>query len=231
MSIQFLINESLRKEQEKKREPSDKFKPHLLGRCYRAQIWAKANEPQTNPPDERALRIFKCGHLFHDFVQGFLPPSQVEVKCEDDMFKGRTDIVTDDTVYDVKSVHSFSFHYSNKPDYDVRKEKYHNWLQLTFYADHLKKLKMVLVNISKDDMCINEYVEFTSKWKDDLIVEKACLNTAWSEYPDLKPNALPRFNKECKYCSYLDKCKEIETNGNRQHPLDKRIQKKVAKRK
>jgi len=223
MSLQQLINEALRKRYEEKRESSGKFIPSLLGRCFRNQILTKAQVPASNPPDDRALRIFKCGSLFHDFVQNFLPANQTEVPCETEDFKGRADIVTEDSVYDIKSVHSASFWYMSKAGYDVKKEKYHNWLQLAYYADVLKKEKIVLVQISKDDMCINEYVDFTNKWQTELINEKEQLKIYWLNYNDDKtlPTAIPRFNKECKYCNYLDKCKEIEKDGHREHPFDK----------
>lgn len=216
MSLQQLINESLKKEQQERlnKERSGKFSPSLLGRCFRCQILNRAGITPSNPPDERALRIFRCGKLFHDFVQNFLPNHQIEILCENDDFKGYADIVTEDTVYDIKSVHSGSFWYCKKEDYDVKKEKYHNWLQLTYYAWILKKPKIVLVQISKDDLCINEYVDFTDKWLENLQHEVDLLREEWKNYPKL-PKAEPRFNKEGKYCSYRDKCKEIEIGDKR----------------
>ena len=225
MSLQQLINEKLRKEQEERKEGSGKFAPYLLGRCFRCQILTRAKVTPSNPPDDRALRIFKCGKLFHDFVQNFLPDNQTEIRCETEDFKGRADIVTEDSVYDIKSVHSASFFYANKPGYDVKKEKYHNWLQLAFYASVLKKEKIILVQISKDDMCINEYVDYTNKWEEELNAEKITLLSFWNSYQratiDPLPEAMTRFNKECKYCNYIDYCKGIEKDGNREHPLDK----------
>jgi hypothetical protein len=209
MSLQQLINEFLKKEQESYIKTSDKFYPSLLGRCFRLQILNRAGIPPSNPPDERTLRIFKCGGLFHDFVQKFLPENQVEVPCETDDFKGRADIVTEDSVYDIKSVHSNSFWYSSKETYDIKKEKYHNWLQLAFYGWVLKKPKLVLVQISKDDLCINEYADFTEKWLDNLQHEINLLKKYWNEYPAL-PLPEPRFKNECKYCNYLDYCKGVD---------------------
>ena len=224
MSLQTLINEKLRQEDEKRKDklPSNKFIPSLLGRCFRIQILKRANIPPSNPPDERTLRIFKSSSLFHDFVQQFLPPFQVEVSCETDDFKGRADVVTEDSVYDIKSVHSGSFWYSKKEGYDIKKEKYHNWLQLAFYGWVLKKEKLVLIQISKDDLCIDEYADFTSHWLESLHEEIDILQFLWKEYEEQKsiPKAEPRFNNECKYCNYLDYCKKEEADGNREHPCD-----------
>lgn len=231
MSIQQLINQALRKKYEEKRETSGKFAPYLLGRCFRNQIWAKAGIKSSNPPDDRVLRIFKVGSLFHDFIQNFLPEHQIEVKCETDDFKGRADIVTEDSVYDVKSVHSQSFWYMNKPNYDIKTEKFHNWLQLTYYAWVLKKEKIVLVQISKDDLCINEYVDFTSKWLDTLQTEVDQLRWYDGIYEKGElPTAEPRFNKECKYCNYLDLCKKEEENGDRIHPNTKLLKNSQSRR-
>lgn len=229
MSLQKKINEELAKKQEErnKRESSHKFYPSLLGRCFRCQVFTRAGIVASNPPDDRTLRVFKCGELFHDFVQGFIPDTQIEVPCVTDDYSGRADVVTEDTVYDIKSVHSYSFHYSNKAGYDVRKEKYPNWLQLAYYAWVLQKKKMCLVQISKDDLCINEYVGFTDKWRDKLQAEMDELRWHWGNFLTLKapPPAKPRAyitvkapNKECDpYCDFLDYCKGVEHDADRRH--------------
>jgi len=219
MSLQALINEALLKAQEerKNRERSGKFSPSQLGRCFRCQICNRANIPQSNPPDERSLRIFKCGHLFHDFVQSFIPDNQTEVLCENDDFKGFADVINGEVVYDIKSVHSGSFWYAQKEGYDVKKEKYHNWLQLAYYAWILKKPRIALVQISKDDLCINEYGDFTERWLDKLQAEIDELRWHWGNYSTQQalPSASPRFNREGKYCAYRDYCKGVESEYKR----------------
>ena len=223
--LQELINKSLRGQDEKKKDRvrSGKFSPSMLGMCYRKQILNRANVPQSNPPDDRSLRVFKCGQLFHDFVQSFIDENKcIEVHCESEDFNGFADIVTEDTVYDIKSVHSKSFWYSKKPGYDVKKEKFNNWLQLAYYADVLKKEKMVLVFISKDDMCIEEYEQPLHDWQIELVKEFTNLKTQWDKKPELPP-AEPRTKWDCGYgsnrCQYYNHCKEIETNANREHPF------------
>ena len=219
MSLQQLINEDLAKGQEerKTRERSGKFSPSSLGVCPRAQILNRANITQSNPPDERALRIFKCGNLFHDFVQGFIPDNDCEVLCENDDFKGFADIVSADSVYDIKSVHSKSFWYGKRDGYDIRKEKRHNWLQLAYYAWILKKKKIILVQISKDDMCISEHADFTDKWLDELQAEIDLLRWHWEKYTTIKelPEAKPINNWEGTYCNWKDYCKGVEIEYKR----------------
>src|SRR3990172_13175395 len=65
-TVQQLIDEALVRPE---REGSGKYKPSNFGRCYRMQYWARKNEPQSNPPDERTLRVFKCGNHFEEWVK------------------------------------------------------------------------------------------------------------------------------------------------------------------
>ena len=212
--MQNMINEALLKEQEerKDRKGSGKWKPSMLGRCYRAHYWARKGEQQTNPPDERTLRVFKVGHLFHDFVQGFIPDAQTEIEVADDDFYGFADVVGQDCVYDIKSQHSRAFWYMEKKGFDIAKEKYTNWLQVMLYCRLLKKPKGVLVFVSKDDLCIAEYADFLSKWDAELDKEINTLNGFWKS-DKLPPAEARAYNgKECEYCNYKDKCGGIE-NG------------------
>lgn len=205
-----MIDESLAKKQKERegKEPSGFISPSQLGRCFRFQYWQRKGEAYSNPIDARTLRVFACGNLFHDFVQQFLPPHQVEVECQKDDIRGRADIVTTDTIYDIKSMHSKGFFYLSKQGYDITKEKESNWLQLAVYATILNKPKIKLVLISKDDLCINEYEDKTAEWGDKLARELYWIRKYWVEG---LPDAIPRAygGKECDYCSYLKKCKEI----------------------
>ena len=215
--IQHLIDEALAKEQEERKDRvrSGKWSPSSLGRCYRAQYWNRKNEPVTNPPDARTLRVFRCGQLFHDFVQQYLPEHQVEVEIDTPNLKGFADIVTEDTVYDIKSQHSGAFWYMQKADYKVEEKKLPNILQVMTYAVYLKKPFGCLVFISKDDMSIAEYRFATADWEDKVNNELDILDQLWIN--DTLPPAEPRCYKdartgkfkECQYCNYKDKCKEV----------------------
>jgi len=212
-SIQQKIDEALKKEQEKERTHSGKYWISSLGRCLRFQYWQMKNEPQTNPVDSRTLRVFKCGSLFHDFVQGFVNgQAQTEVLTETDELKGRADIVTDDEVIEIKSQHSFAFHYMRKETYDIVKEKECNILQLMTYAWILKKPKGRLIFVSKDDLCIAEYSFFLEHWKskiqDEVDILRYYMGEGQNEIPPAKPRAYG--GNEKKYCPYADKCPECK---------------------
>ena len=118
--IQKLINDKLLAEQNKRKDRvrSGMWSPSSFGRCYRLQYWNRKNEPQSNPPDERALRVFKVGHFFHDFVETIIkdqhPQAETEVLVKKDDVLGFADIVLPDEVIDIKSQHSKSFWYMEK---------------------------------------------------------------------------------------------------------------------
>jgi hypothetical protein len=217
--LQQKVNEALRLKYEQGllRERSGLYSPSSFGRCFRAQFWNRKNELKTNPPDERSLRIFAVGNLFHDFVQQFYPDAQKEVEVKTDDCMGYADIVNGDCVYDIKSQHSRAFWYMQKSGYDVNKEKLPNIMQVCFYGKILGKSKGVLVFISKDDLVIQEYAFEVDKFWNVIREEIDTLVGYWSR--DLLPPASPRVygtdkdgsSRECmKYCSYRDKCFKLQ---------------------
>ena len=214
--IEKLINDAIQKEQDarKDRVRSGMWNPSSFGCCFRSQYWNRKNVEPSDPKDARTLKLFKAGKLFHDFVQGLLTEveSEVEVKTFDTF--GYADIVLEDTVIDIKSQHSRAFWYMEKSNYDVFKEKRHNWLQVAHYARILGKPKCGLFFISKDDLWCAEYYSNTDFWTSALDEEMTQLRHFWNT--DTLPPAEPRaFSTECKYCSYLTKCKG-KKNGNSQ---------------
>lgn len=215
--IQKLIDDHLKALNDKRadRVPSGKFKPSLYGACYRRQYWAKMNEPVTDPEDERGLRVFYAGQLFHNFVQQFFGDAEKEVLCETEYSKGFADLVTADEVVDLKSQHSMSFWHMAKSE-DIYKDKFNNWLQVAFYAVKLGKKYCRLVFISKDDLCIQEYVMETEKIKPDLENEVEILTSIVS-LPPANPRLYFKVKtgkfEECTYCSWKSKCKGTSCNS------------------
>jgi hypothetical protein len=214
ISIQSLIDKALIRPE---RERSGKFNPSSFGGCYRKQYWNRKNEPKSNPPDERQIRVFAAGQLFHDFVQNLMPNCKKEVLVESDDVKGFADLVSDTEVIDIKSQHSKSFWYMAKfKGDDIKKEKYSNWLQVLYYARELGKKFGRLVFVSKDDLAIQEYVQpLDDYWLGQIDAELKALRYLWKkdELPPAKPRCKP--NKkgeywECNYCDWKDKCFEME---------------------
>jgi len=218
MNIQELLDKYFTDQQErsKGRTRSGKFSPSKFGRCYRLQYWSRKNEPETNPADLNALRRFKAGDLFHEFVQRFLPPHQTEVKVETDDILGFADIVTEDAVVDIKSQHSRAFWYMEKKDAKpISEQKYNNIMQVMTYAYLLGKPQGQLLFISKDDLYTAEYTFNMDVWKDEVEKEINMLKGFWgkSELPPAEPRAYIGSDgkpKDCEYCPFKDKCKEVQ---------------------
>lgn len=201
-----------------KRERSGKWSPSQFGYCFRRQFWNRKNEPQSDPPDARSLRVFQAGHLFHDFVQRFFSDG-VEQVIEIEDVKGRADIVRADEVVDVKSQHSKAFWWmskeikAGKSILDIKRE---NVLQLGWYAIELGRKFLRLVYVSKDDLCVEEFrVPVADTVRGMVNQELADLRAIWSN--GTLPPALPRAygstmkkKSECRYCPWNTKCWAME---------------------
>jgi CRISPR/Cas system-associated exonuclease Cas4 (RecB family) len=220
MKIQEMVDKELAVANAVPRARSGKISPSSLGRCYRYQMWYRDDLKPSNPPVERDLRVFKIGNIIHEWIQSYFHESFVEVLCEEEDVKGYCDIVKGDTVYDIKSQHSGSFHYMNAVGDDVFNDKFQNWLQLLFYAKHLKKERMQLVFVSKDDACMKEYNLEVKKYLTYLEKELSNLREMWVRYKEdgAIPDGIPKAygGKECRYCQFASKCVAISGEN---HPV------------
>lgn len=221
-TVQSLIDKALIREPHKK---SGKFSPSLFGRCYRLQYWNRKAEKESNPVDARTLRVFKAGNLFEQFVKDLIIKDGTGwVDCgkepiESDDVLGFADMVCGNEVADVKSQHSRSFWWMTKTK-DIKKDKRTNWLQVMYYTREKKKQFGRLIFVSKDDLCIQEYVQpLDNYWHLEIAEELVYLRAYWERQK--LPPAIPRAfmkkdgtSNECKYCSFQDKCKEIEDAAN-----------------
>lgn len=221
--IQDLIDKELTPTE---RIRSGKFNPSYFGMCFRAQFWNRKNEKQSNPSSKRDLRVLRAGTLFHDFVEGIITKNngvmQREVKVECDDIIGFADLVREDEVIDLKSQHSKSFWWMDKAEkskgFDIKAEKYNNWLQVGYYARELGKHFMRLVFLSKDDLCVKEYVQpLDEYWRKELDNEIYALRYLWTQ--SALPEAKPRRwgvdkktgePKECSYCKFKDTCFKLQ---------------------
>jgi hypothetical protein len=228
--IQDLIDKKLAEKQEKRKDRvrSGKISPSSLGKCYRYQYWNIKNEPQTNPPDARALRVFAVGHLFHKFLEDLMD-CEVEVKVEDDNVLGYADIVGDDWVGDFKTVNSKKFWYlENEDKIPITERERHNFLQVTCYAMMLSKPYCKIVLISKDDFCLKEYTIGTEVLMGEVEKEiNHVVSILKGDLPEGKARCYPTYrtdkktgrmelvgHKECEYCCFRDKCKEVGNGTN-----------------
>ncbi len=216
MNIQKLVQEALNKKQEdrKLRTRSGLWSPSSFGQCFRRQYWNRKNEPPTNPPDDRTLRVFMCGEIFHDFIKQYVEaPKEVEVRTEDTL--GYADIVLGDEIIEIKSQNSRAwFHMAKEAEKgkSISESKPEHVLQGSFYAINLDKPFLHLVYIDKDTLCMSEYrLAMTPQNRANLALELATLNDFWKngEIPPASPR-LYSGAKECEYCQFKDKCFTLE---------------------
>ena len=219
INVKDLLDQKIKEEQEtrKDRVSSGKWKPSSFGKCFRQQYWIRAKEPESNPIDDRVKRVLRAGQLFHDFVQGLLTDYESEVLIETDDVKGYADIVIADEVIDIKSQHSGAFwHFQNDSKYPITVRKRNDFLQASWYAIQLGKKFVRLVYISKDDLCIAEFVVSMNEiWRQQVDNELKALRYFWDkkELPPAQPRAYMNnkgVSQDCKYCRFKDKCKEKE---------------------
>lgn len=218
--IQLQIDEYI-KSNRKDHIGSGRYKPSNLGRCYRLQYWARKGEKPTNEPDERLLRVFECGNIFHDWVQNIIKEGvEIEKRIETDDFVGYADMVNTDEVIELKTVHSYMFHHLR--DETVSETKLPNILQLMFYVKEFKKPRGRICFISKDDLCIAEYAFEYDKFQKILKDEIDTLIGFWKlgVLPPADPRAYVKYSKDkktgevkkeildCQYCPYC-----IEKDG------------------
>ncbi len=218
--IQEIIDLSLKPKEEHK--VSGLISPSKLGQCFRRHYWSRKGEQESNPIDARTYRVFAMGNMVEKFIITNLltsfPDWQTQVEITKDDIHGFADLVTPDEVADVKSQHSRKFWYNTKEmqeGKDIRDMFYPNWLQVMTYTWILGKEKARLIYVSKDDLCIQEYVlPCDDYWKGEIDMELTKIRYYWEK--KVLPPPQPRLyggeetNKECGYCSYKDKCFTME---------------------
>lgn len=170
-----------------------------IGQCPRAHYLLRKGAEQTNPPDERTLRVFAAGDTFHKFVQDIAEEQGSENKVEQEVFDekldlgGRYDLLVKDKektiLYDIKSVHSRAFWNMEKEDREVYP---HHKMQLGAYMVMLKDSgepvdEGRMFYISKDDLVTKEVtIALTEELEKSVRDELALLNKHWKE------NTLPK---------------------------------------
>lgn len=223
-TIQSQIDEALARKQAERanRVRSGKWSPSSFGYCFRRQFWNRKNEPVTNPPDARSLRVFACGDFFHDFVKSLVRKElhREEVKCESADTFGYADIELLNEVVDIKSQHSRAFWHMTKEakaGKSILEIKPENVLQVAWYAIQLGKEFIRLIYVSKDDLCCEEFrLRITPEIMAKINAELAVLNDFWKngKLPSAQPRAYGG-DKECGYCQFKDKCFEMEKKNER----------------
>lgn len=226
-SVQQTINDFLQKEtEERKNKKAEYFYASSLGSCKRKQIWKRMNEPETNPADNRTLRIFSVGNIFHEWIQDLLEKAGVLINKEQTIineeynYKGRYDALCEKDgkklLYDIKSQSSRSFHYLKEKGGGIDEAKK---MQVVSYAvmGNLPVEECRILFVSKDDLCVMEFSVAVKDFKQKVIDELVELNKFFKnkEIPAELPLENGKASWQCGYCNYRDKCKNKGRQNNK----------------
>lgn len=214
-SIQQIITDQLRKEEKERKHDATSFYASSLGSCKRKQIYKRKNTPETNPADDRGLKVFSVGNSFHSWLTDIIERSgatlktEVEVISEEFNLKGRVDAIIEKDgktlIYEIKSINSMGFSYLKKP-------KEEHIMQLISYLWLTENYEGRIIYLSKDDARVLEFpVYLTDELLDKVKDELKILNHFYKN--NALPSRLPldsknKKNWQCNYCSYRDICQK-----------------------
>lgn len=214
------------------REPDGLWHPSSLGGCDRKALYELLGVAKTNPPDARTRRVFRVGHLMHEFVQTAIAADpavlvfypEVRLDAPDLRVTGHADglIKHDDGSWEVlefKTISSRAFQYGDLPKADhvgqlalymkVLREYGGRFLEAAILplGDTLTRGRVVYV--SKDDLRISEHPVTWSAAKDEEITAKLDRLEYHREAGTL-PERLPMNGSKrhylCGYCPFQDHC-------------------------
>lgn len=223
-SITGLINQDLRETERQSRaeESNDSFRASGMGSCKLKRYWKRSGK-QGEPIDDRGLRVFAAGHVFHEWIQNKTKKYGKSIMSEIDMeYKnpntgkvlatGHLDDLIDHNghyiLYDYKSMHSQGFHYLKggaKPQHRRQIVTYMLMVQQMFPEKFSELTDLRVLYISKDDLCTLELsVRPTSELVNSVLNELYEINDSFEK--QIEPIAEPEEEWECKYCAYKLVC-------------------------
>jgi len=194
-----------------------------FGRCYRYQYWYRKGVEQSNPPDMTTLRLFRVGDIFHADLQKIALLEKDEIISIEQEFKtedvfGHADVVSPDTIFDIKTTGMWQWKRITKAGYDLEVDNEVYILQIASYAMFLDRPKAQIIFVQKDTYAMHKVDIDVAKWKPMVKEELGILRGYWQNRQ--LPPALPRaYNKkECNYCSFKDTCVKEVTDRGLKHP-------------
>lgn len=212
--IQGLIDKYIADSRDLDRKPSGKFSCGDAGRCHLMRYWKRQGKTPTDTPDERTLRVFEVGHIFHKWVQEIMEKQGLlaakEFKVEDEHRIGYIDVIghipdIGTVIWDIKTVHSKKFHWMDSEGNGG--DSHHKAQILTYKMLYpLPVAQTRLVYLSKDDLCIREYgIVETDELKHTINDDWNILIACWRAQTEPVPNPV---SWECKYCMYFSGCEQ-----------------------
>lgn len=229
MDLQQIVDEHLRQERRQREESGEHVRQGWyasdLGQCL-AGVYRQRLE---GPPqfDERRLRLFSVGNIFHQWLVERVRASGYEMLAEERLespeyhFSGRADLLVKDEertiLYEIKTMHSQGFWYRQRSGGLALP---HHELQLTSYMwllrDRYPGLEARLCYVSKDDLAVlTAPVPFREATLAEVKRQLTVLNHAWESMLPPEPAAAVVYDQEAgrwtvnwqaKYCPSHDRC-------------------------
>ena len=204
------LSQDNRREQKSRVGIPGRYHPHSADACERAIVYEQTNQPHTDPPSPRLLRIFHNGSGFHTRVQGEMLKAgvleAVEVPVED---KERGITGTADGLGNVNGV-PFVIEFKSINDRNfqmlVAPQEEHV-VQTNLYMHMAKRKKGLIVYEGKSSQEIKYYDIDADPTLLKRVFEKfARINTLYlkkklPERPYKSPSVFP-----CRYCFYKSGC-------------------------
>jgi hypothetical protein len=200
---------------EEPREPDGMWHPSGLFGCPRATMYQYRGVEQSNPPDERARRVFRVGHILHEFVQTAIADdteilafyAEVKILDEERRIKGHVDglaKLANGTwiVLEFKTINSMAFRFNDLPKEDHKGQAS---VYLMVLRDHggIGQLadgteivippmgdelnRATFVYISKDDLKIEEFTMLWTPAKYRVIAQRLLVLETHAEAGTLPP--------------------------------------------
>ncbi len=215
-------------------EPDGLWHPSSISSlCDRKSLYEIRGTPKE-PLTARTKRIFRVGHLLHEFVQSAIAAdpsviafwSEVPIDAPDLRITGHADgLIEFDDSYEVlefKTIKSTAFKYGDlpKPDHISQVSLYMkvlreygtvlpNGTRIDPLGDKLRRARIIYV--SKDDLLIGEYPIFWTDARNREIEDKlVVLETHLEEgtLPDRLPTGPKGRHYLCGYCPFQSLCWE-----------------------
>jgi len=209
---------------EEERQPDGKWHPSSISSpCMRAALLQKQGVEPSNPPNDQTKRVFRIGHIFHEFVQEAISNQPAitlalsEVKVAHPLLEveGAADMLVaygmTNELIEIKSIKDSGLNYGiPKPEHLMQAGIYtfclrenggttEDGIRILPIGDRLTRMRFVYVG--KETMTIREkVVEYTEELEDRILKRIGQLR----EYEKMGelPLAIAKDSWYTRYCQY-----------------------------
>lgn len=225
LDLQRVVDAYLRQERDEERRERRGWYVSDLGQCLKGVYLQRLEGPPAY--DDRRLRLFSVGNIFHHWLVGKIKSTGYEVLAEERMeseehhLSGRADLIINHgertTLYELKTMHSRGFWYRQRSGGLALP---HHEMQVTAYMWFLKErfpnLQGRIWYVIKDDLAVLTVpVRYREETVTEIKRQLDVLNRAWESEVAPEPaedlvydEQMGRWvvNWQAKYCPTHDRC-------------------------